>query len=410
MTRSIKIDRPAMLAATSIKIEIPVEDLLGAGPRTPDSLAAEKRHALSTPRTPKSPEALRKAEVHGALLAQFHVDAVQARAARENQRAAEAVQRRLRAEAGSRQRLQSRFNAVAKRNAFKGEEKKQAVEKKASLRVQRADEARLARSAIEKARTELLASASERVEESARRAAVLVKATAIKNAHITKHALAVVAAHKEQRRAAAEATSTKLAAQMFAATERRNDVLEAVQPRAAMGRMEMAKAELARRETERLEKKRELERSIFAATERRESSLGSVVERARADLARVQAAHEAKAWAAAEAVEALAVSRRGKHPPPPPKRILKQSPLPPRSNTQRTRPTRSWRPMPWIHAAVSSSSLRSSVDTTETKKHSPNTGTRANNTLQRGACWQRALHRNKTLTLAHAQTILYTSN
>jgi len=113
----------------------------------------------------------------------------------------------------------------------------------------------------------------------------------------------------------AAATSTKLACKIAAATERRNDALEAVQPRAAMGRMEMAKAELARRETERRQKKHHLECSLAAAAERRDSCLGSVVEKARADLARVQAAHEAKALLAADAVEELARSRRGEHLP-----------------------------------------------------------------------------------------------
>jgi len=188
-----------MLANTrTFAIEIPVDDDL-LGPRTPDGLAAEKRHAFATPRMPKSPEVLRKAEEHGALLAQFHVDAIQARAARENQRAAKAIQRRLRAESASRQRLENRFNDVAKREAFKGDEKKQEAEKKASLRLQRADEARQARWAIEKARADKAASASERVEASARRAAAFVQATAAKNAYITKHALAVVTAHKEQQ-------------------------------------------------------------------------------------------------------------------------------------------------------------------------------------------------------------------
>jgi len=181
-------------------ITIPIDDSFLPDTRTPDGLASEKRHALSSPRTPKSPEALRKAEEHGALLASFHIDAIQARAARENQRAAEAVQRRLRAADLARQRLQNRFNAVAEREAFLTEEKKQEAEKKASLRLQRADEARQARGAFEKARADKLASAAERVEDSSRRAAFFVQATAAKNAHIVKHALAVVAAHKEQRR------------------------------------------------------------------------------------------------------------------------------------------------------------------------------------------------------------------
>jgi len=77
----------------------------------------------------------------------------------------------------------------------------------------------------------------------------------------------------------------------------------------------MAKAEMAKQEMERHHKKNTLDRSLAAAAERRECCLGSVVEKARADLARVQSAHKAKARAAVEAVAELAMSRRGKYLP-----------------------------------------------------------------------------------------------
>eukprot|EP00962_Isochrysis_galbana_P020531 scaffold6002_cov110-Isochrysis_galbana.AAC.8 len=294
--------------AESFKIEIPVDEALLPESRTPDSLAAEKHSSLSTPRVPKSPSELRKAEELASLLRKCHVEAVQARAARENQRADEAKARRLRAAANSRQRLQARFDDVAKRDALQDEQKKAAAEAKALLRTHRAEEARHARLAMQSARIQKLESAAERVEESARRAANIVQATAAKNALLAKHALAVVVAHREQQREQVEAAACKLTTKVAAATERRNDAIEQAMPSSA--RMEMAKAELASLEMDRQLKKLELDRSIAAATQRRESNLKSRVEKARGDLWRVQAVHHAKAMMAVEAEEALAESRR----------------------------------------------------------------------------------------------------
>jgi hypothetical protein len=289
-------------------IVIPVDESFLPETRTPESLAAEKRSNLSSPRVPKSPTELRKAEELAAHLHQCHLEGVQARAARENQRAEEVKARRLRAEANSRQRLQARFDDVAKRDALLDEEKKKAAEAKALLRTHRAEEARQARHEMENARTMKLESASERVEESAKRAANIVQATAAKNAFLAKRALAVVAAHKEQQREMTEAAASKLACKVAAATERRNEALKMTLPRSA--RTVMAKAEMAKLEADRKLKKMELDRSIAAATQRRESTLESRVEKARVDLSRVQAAHFTKAMIALEAEEELAESRR----------------------------------------------------------------------------------------------------
>jgi hypothetical protein len=294
----------------SFKIDIPVDQALLPETRTPDSLIAEKHSNLSTPRVPKSPAELRKAEEQSVLLRAVHLEAVQARAARETQRAEEAKARRLREEANTRERLQSRFGEVAKRDAIKGEEKRQAAVEKALVRAHRAEEARRLREALAAARSDKLMSASERVAESARRAAGFVEATAAKNAHFVKRALAVVAAHKEQQREAAQAASAKLADRIAAATERRNDALELSLPHSAMCRVEMAKTELARLEADRQHKKAELLRSIAAAAQRRESSLESRVDKARADLSRVQAAHDTKIMMAMQAEAELAESRR----------------------------------------------------------------------------------------------------
>jgi len=241
--------------------------------------------------------------VQGALLHQAHIEAVQARGARDQQRAVEAKARRLRVEASSCQRLVSRFGETAKRDALQSELKKQAAAERAQKQAQRANEARQARGAMEQARAQKLSSASERIEDSSRRAAAIVEATAAKNAHLVKRALATVAAHREQQRESAEAAGFKIAARQAAATERRNEALERelASPRTDMERVEMARAELAKQEIELLDQKLELERSLCAATERRASNIAALVDKARADISRVQAAHDNKLMLAAEA-------------------------------------------------------------------------------------------------------------
>jgi hypothetical protein len=215
-----------MLSENPFKIIVPIDQALLPETRTPDSLAAEKHSNLSTPRVTQSPFELRRAEEQSVLFRALHLEAVQARAARETQCAEEAKARRLRAETNSRERLQNRFSEVAQRDALKGEKERQVALEKALLRAERADGARHARHAMAAARSDKLASASERVEESARRAASIVQTTAAKNALLAKHALAVVAAHKEQQREQVEAAACRLATRIAAATDRRNDAIE----------------------------------------------------------------------------------------------------------------------------------------------------------------------------------------
>ena len=100
---------PAMLfhrQPVSLRIDIPVDDFLPSHP-TPDEVVSAKRASLSTPRTAKSPEELARAEKMSGLLHKAHIEAVQARAAREGERAREAKARRLRHEESERQRLQA---------------------------------------------------------------------------------------------------------------------------------------------------------------------------------------------------------------------------------------------------------------------------------------------------------------
>jgi hypothetical protein len=284
----------------ALTIQIPTEDFFSKV-RTPEDVAAEKRSALSTPRVPKKPEDLRKAEDDCARRYCFHIEAVQARASRESQRAAEAKARRLRSEASARQRLERRFGAVAKRDALKLEQAMQAAEEKALLRRERARDAKHARQAIQVARDEKLTLASVREEEAARRAANAVRMTAAKSALVAKRALAVVAAQKELQRQAAASSASSLTSKMAAAAERRNDMLELVQPRAALRRVDMARAQLAKDAVGRLERKVELERSMSAATARRDELIQLVVNKARADLSRVQETVEAREAADAQA-------------------------------------------------------------------------------------------------------------
>jgi len=290
----------------SIRIDIPVVDDW-VGPCTPEEINLKKR--LATPRDPKSPAELKLTAEKSALLRQAHVEAVQARAARENRRADEACSRRQRAEASERQRTRDRLDAVTHRCEMKHSEKKRETHDKAALRTQRADEAKQIRAAMETARNEKLTSASDRVHDSARRAATIVRGTAAKSAHVVKHALAVVAASKEMQRQSADAAASKLRSKMLAASERRQEILEPATPPGAT-RMEMAHAELARLAAERQGKVLELQRSIAAATQRRESKLESRVERARADTFKVEAAHHNKAEREMAAKAELSVARK----------------------------------------------------------------------------------------------------
>mmetsp|Transcript_22928 Transcript_22928/g.74259 ORF Transcript_22928/g.74259 Transcript_22928/m.74259 type:complete len:721 (-) Transcript_22928:402-2564(-) len=283
-----------------LTIEIPVEEFFSEI-RTPKDVAAGKRSALSTPRVSKSPEDLRKVEDDCARRYCLYIESVQARAARESQRAVEAKARRLRSEASARQRLESRFDAVAKRDTLKLEETRQKAEEKAQLRRERAREAKYTRKAIQAARDEKLAFASVRVENSARRAANAVQITAVKSALVAKRAVAVVAAQKQLQRDAALSLASSLTSRMTAAAERRNDLLELAQPRVALRRVEMARAQQAKDAVGRLEKKVELDRSIAAAIARRDGYIQFVVSKARVDLSRVQATVQAREVAEAQA-------------------------------------------------------------------------------------------------------------
>jgi len=276
------------------KIVIPVDDDLLPECRTPEKVAADKRSALSIPRTPKSPSELRKAEEDCAIRYRYHVEAVQARAARESQRAAEAKARRLRAEANTRQRLEHRLSAVVERDALKSEEIKRAAKAKAKLRAQRAAEARQVRRAIQDARDEKLALTAERMEHACRRASKMVQATAVKSAHATRHVQKVVAAKKEQQREEAEVAATRLATKLTAATERRAESIELVMPRAVFSRQEMAKVELAKTQVDRMLKRAELEHSMAAAAYRRATALELRVDKARANLRRVDSRKETR--------------------------------------------------------------------------------------------------------------------
>mmetsp|Transcript_23117 Transcript_23117/g.63388 ORF Transcript_23117/g.63388 Transcript_23117/m.63388 type:complete len:930 (-) Transcript_23117:477-3266(-) len=203
-----------------------------------------------------------------------------------------------------------RLDNAAERGALKGEEKRRETHDKARLRELRAEEAKQAREAMQHARNEKLAFASDRVEESSRRAASILQANAAKNANVVKRALAVVAANKEQQREAAADSATRLDAKIAAASQRRLEHLEsAVSPRAA-SRMEMARVELARLDLERLDRKLELDRSIAAATERRENNIESRVDRARSSASRVLAAHDTKAQLAVKEKAELSVARK----------------------------------------------------------------------------------------------------
>jgi hypothetical protein len=311
-------------APRSFKIDIPVDQDLLPETRTPDDAAAEKRSHLSTPRVPKSPAELRKSEEQSAKLRAAYVEAVQAKATREIQRAAEAKERRLRAEAITRQKLQTRFDSADQRDVR--EEKKQASHSKAATQQARAAEAAAARAAMSMARDAKLADASDRVEESSRRAARLVRHTALKNARQVKRvpclnflpfcgfsrlarssapspcdvgcprlafrrksplpplnarqvkrALAVVAGRNQAAAADAQAALGRLSSRLEGAAARRTEAMEAAAPPPVSARLESARGELARMEVERAMKKQMLKRSLEAASERRDAEIGDKV-------------------------------------------------------------------------------------------------------------------------------------
>ena len=189
---------------------------------------------------------------------------------------------------------QARLDRAASRDKSHGEAKATEAASKALLRTQRAEEARKARTAAEAERAEKLASLSARVEESAERKSKLMAATQAKNAHWFKRALAVVAAHKEQQREAAQASAMMLETKFGAAAERRTASMS-YKPNSG-SRAELVKAAV---ETTKLEQALRIKRALEAAAERRESTLGQRIEKARSELSRVQAAIELKEAAAA---------------------------------------------------------------------------------------------------------------
>jgi hypothetical protein len=121
------------------------------------------------------------------------------------------------------------------------------------------------------AREAKLAGASDRVEESSRRAAHLVHDTALKNARHVQRAIAVVAGRNEAEAADAQAALDRLTARMANAAARRAEAMEAARP--ASERLDQARAELARLEADRAEKKHLLQLSLDAASERRAAGI-----------------------------------------------------------------------------------------------------------------------------------------
>jgi len=298
----------------SLKIEIPIHDEEGWTFPSPSEMPVRARLEASATCSPTSPEKLEKlkrAEDYACLLRQAHLEGVQARAARESQRAKEAQARRLRLEATSRQRLQDRLDAVAQREARISTEKAKALSERVAKREMLQEAVKEAREARDQARQERAALELCRCAEASAKREKAIQATIDKNAYQVKHALAVRTALREIEREAASAAAAKTSAKLESADERRHNALHSPREEASERASERAK-QVALQQHERLikteERRRQLARAMERAEEKRHTMVAEVV--AAASARNAQAADAALEAKKANEAEACSVKRR----------------------------------------------------------------------------------------------------
>lgn len=274
----------------SLMINIPVHEEEGWTCPSPESSAELIARLEAKDQGKKSPEQLKKAEDYARLLRQAHVDAVAARARRENERAAEAKSRRLRNEANAKQRLQQRLNAVAERQAWLEHEKAQKEQEKAAQRNVLMAAVKDARAAQKEAIEHRHENKLERVASAVSSREQRLKDIIQRNAWVVKRALAIATAVKERERDTSAAKAEQLDLRLAAAAGRR----ELEQPRSPRTeeRLRASRWALATRALELECKRRTLEKAQESATEKREAQLSSVRQRASDRNAKISAVAE----------------------------------------------------------------------------------------------------------------------
>eukprot|EP00316_Scyphosphaera_apsteinii_P020009 CAMPEP_0119330208 /NCGR_PEP_ID=MMETSP1333-20130426/77745_1 /TAXON_ID=418940 /ORGANISM="Scyphosphaera apsteinii, Strain RCC1455" /LENGTH=632 /DNA_ID=CAMNT_0007339547 /DNA_START=36 /DNA_END=1934 /DNA_ORIENTATION=+ len=268
-----------------LKIEIPVHQEKGWTSKSPGNGASPggvrerlaNRLNVSTPRTP---EEQKKAEEHAQLLRQLHIEAVQARAARDNQRIAEAKARRLRMEATSRQRLEDRLDALASRESRLETDKIKLEQERLKKREAMALAVKEARAEREKARQDRAMDDANRSLNAAVKRGKLIQAIVDKQAYAVKHALAAAAAVKELEREYLASASEKLTAKLDKAEERRLETPKSQAAARASERARQVTVCLNEMAVKTEEKRKALITAQNRATDRRNELMSSVSSRA----------------------------------------------------------------------------------------------------------------------------------
>lgn len=286
----------------------------------------EVKSRLSQPRSPVKPTKEQQAayEERHALLASLHLDAVKRKAARENERAAEAIRRVRRAEAAEKQRLRERqeadeARATKKREALEAEAAEKRARREALKEAFFATRASMAMAAHNRAVERL-----ERNGQAEAKRNKLVQATVHKSAWEVKHAIAVATAAKEKAVEEAAQKSILLQEKMAAAESRRLERLEnlssppsptATSPMGnTLGSERLGRthsrarqvATLLNDEAVALEKKRQrLSRAMETALSRRAEKIEAKRQRAAAYKERAQQAFEARRAASEDAIKSL---------------------------------------------------------------------------------------------------------
>lgn len=271
----------------SLMINIPVHEEEGwtvSSPESPMGLIAR----LAAKEGKKSPEQRQKMEEYSSLLHQAHVDAVAARARRENERAAEARSRRLRNEANAKQRLQQRLDAAAERQVRLEKEKSQKEQEKAAQRNMLVAAVKDARAAQREAVFQRYETKLGRVASATSTRETRLKEIIERNAFVVKRALAVATANKEQDKMTSAAKAESINLRMAAAADRRESE-QPTSPR-TQERLRALRGNLAKQAVELGCKRRTLEKAQESAYEKREATLASVRQRAAEMNAKVTAA------------------------------------------------------------------------------------------------------------------------